>query len=106
MVYEMRQYRIRPGQREHWIEFMEGTIIPFFVEKGIVIVASFLGTEEQDLYVWIRRFDSDEQRQRLRKAQAESEYWQHHIAPRLPELIDTENMLSTWLEPTAMSVIH
>ena len=31
----------------------------------MVIAASFVGEEEDDLYVWIRRFDSEEDRERL-----------------------------------------
>jgi hypothetical protein len=39
---------------------MEEEIIPFQVSKGMVIVGSFVGQEEEDLYVWVRRFDSED----------------------------------------------
>ena len=60
MLFELRQYRTLPGQRDNWVRFMEEEVIPFQISKGIVVVASFVGEEEDDLYVWIRRFDSEE----------------------------------------------
>ena len=41
---------------------MEEEIIPFQISKGMVVIGSFVGEQEDDLYVWIRRFDSEEQR--------------------------------------------
>jgi hypothetical protein len=29
MFFELRQYRVKPGQRERWVKFMEEEIIPF-----------------------------------------------------------------------------
>jgi hypothetical protein len=60
VFFELRQYRTKPGQREKWVKFMEEEIIPFQVSKGMVILGSFVGQEEDDLYVWIRRFASEE----------------------------------------------
>ena len=53
MFFELRQYRTKPGQREKWVKFMEEEIIPFQVSKGMVILGSFVGQEEDDLYVWM-----------------------------------------------------
>ena len=54
MFYELRQYRAHPGQRENWVRYMEEVIIPFQTEKGMTILGSFTGQEEDDLFVWIR----------------------------------------------------
>jgi len=35
---------------------MEERIIPGQLAHGVVIVGSFVGQKEDDLYVWIRRF--------------------------------------------------
>ena len=63
--FELRQYKIRPGKMTEWLEFMQNVVIPFQVSKGMVICGSFRGEEEESVYVWIRRFVSDEQRVRL-----------------------------------------
>ena len=52
MFFELRQYRTKPGQREKWVKFMEEEIIPFQVSKGMVILGSFVGQEEDDPYVY------------------------------------------------------
>jgi hypothetical protein len=106
MLFELRQYRMRPGCRESWVRFMEEVIIPFQVSKGMVIVGSFVGEEDDGLYVWIRRFEDDQERERLYQAVYESERWKNEIAPRVPEMIDREKMVITRLTPTPKSVMR
>jgi len=106
MLFELRQYRTRPGQREAWVKFMEEVIIPFQVSKGMVIVGSFVGLEEDDLYVWIRRFESEEQRERLYKDVYESDTWKNEISPSIPEMLDRDKMIITRIEATPKSVVQ
>ena len=106
MFFELRQYRTQPGQREKWVRFMEETIIPFQVSKGMVILGSFVGQEEDDLYIWIRRFESEEERKRLYEAVYESDYWKNDIAPQIPALLDRAAIKVTRIEATPKSVIH
>jgi hypothetical protein len=90
MFYELRQYRMRPGQRDNWVKCMEEEIIPFQVSKGMVIMGSFVGEEDDGLYVWIRRFENEEERKRLYKEVYESDYWKNEIAPKVPEMLDRD----------------
>ena len=106
MFFELRQYRTRPAQRENWVRFMEEVIIPFQVSKGMVIVGSWVGQEEEDLYVWIRRFDSEAERERLYEAVYQTDRWKQEIAPRVEELIDRSKIKVTRLEATPRSVIR
>ena len=106
MFFELRQYRTRPGKREEWVEFMEGEIIPFQVSKGMVVVGSFVGEEEEDLYVWIGRFESEEEREQLYEAVYESDHWKDVLSPKVGTLIDRERIVVTRIEPTPKSVIR
>ena len=106
MFLELRKYRIKPGFREEWVKFMEEEIIPFQISKGMVVVGSFLGEEEDDLYVWIRRFQNEEERKRLYKEVYESDYWRNELSPRVGELMDREKIVVTRLEATPKSVIQ
>jgi len=106
MLFELRQYRTLPGQRDRWVQFMEEEIIPFQVSRGMVIVGSFVAEEEPDLYVWIRRFADEAERERLYEAVYQSEHWKAVIAPRVPEMLDRERMVITRLVPTSKSVVH
>src|SRR5438093_4074319 len=47
MFFELRQYHVRPGQRDNWVKCMEEEIIPFQVKMGMVILGSFVGEEEE-----------------------------------------------------------
>lgn len=105
MLFELRQYRTLPGQRDAWVHFMEDVIIPFQVSKGMVVVGSFVGDEEDDLYVWIRRFDSEEQRERLYEAVYESDEWKEEISPKVAEMLDRSRTVVTRLNSTGKSVI-
>ena len=106
MFLELRQYRTHPGQRNNWVKYMEEIIIPFQVSKGMVIVGSFVGEEELDLYVWIRCFESESERQRLYEAVYQSDEWVNNISPKIPEMLDRDKIMVTRIEPTAASVIH
>lgn len=106
MLFELRQYRVYPGQRDRWVKFMEEMIIPFQVSKGMVIVGSFVADDDPDAYVWIRRFENEQEREQLYKAVYESDHWKNEIAPRVSEMLDRPQMVITRLQPTPRSVIH
>jgi hypothetical protein len=106
MFFELRQYRTKEGQRENWVRFMEEKIIPFQIAQGMVVIGSFVGQEEEDLYVWIRRFESEEQREALYEKVYQSDYWKNEIAPLVGDMLDREKTLVTRLEATPKSVIQ
>lgn len=106
MFFEIRQYRTRPGQRDAWVKLMEEQIIPFQISTGMVIVGSFVGQQDEDLYIWIRRFDSDEQRKLQYEAVYESADWKERYSPLIPDLLDLEGTVITRVEPTPKSVIR
>ena len=102
--YELRQYKIKPGKMEEWLKVMEGEIIPFQVSKGMVITGSYRGEKDDSVYVWIRRFESEAEREKLYKAVYESDYWKNDMSPRVGELIDRSAINVQRILPTRMSV--
>jgi hypothetical protein len=106
MFFELRQYRIKPGKREQWVKTMEEKIIPFQISQGMVVVGSFVGQEEDDLYVWIRRFESEEERKALYEKVYESECWNNELKPLCDEMLDRTRIQVTRLEATPKSVIQ
>lgn len=106
MLYELRQYRAQPGRRDDLARFMEEVIIPFQSSKGMVIVASFVAEEEEDLYVWIRRFADEAERVRLYEAVYQDTRWKDEIGPKVGEMLDRARMVITRLNPTPKSVLH
>jgi hypothetical protein len=73
---------------------------------GMVILGSFVGEEDESVYVWIRRFESEPERKRLYDLVYQSDYWKSEIAPRVPTLIDREQIKVTRLLATPHSVIQ
>ena len=106
MFFELREYRCKPGQREKWVQFMEEEIIPYQVSKGMVVVGSFVCEEEDDLYIWIRRFESEEQREQLYEAVYQSDYWQNVLSPQVPEMMDRERIVVRRIASTPRSVLR
>ena len=104
--WELRQYEIRPGKMDEWLEFMQDVIIPFQVKQGMVIVGSFRGEEDDSVYVWIRRFESEADRERLYKAVYESDFWKNDVSPKVGELINREAIKVQRIVPTRASILQ
>jgi hypothetical protein len=101
--YELRQYHVRPGKMTEWLKFMEQEIIPFQVAQGMVITGSFRGENDDSKYVWMRRFESEAEREALYKAVYDSDHWKNKLLPRIPDLLDRDKMVVTRIVPTAKS---
>jgi hypothetical protein len=106
VFFELRQYRVKDGRREDWVRFMEQEIIPFQISKGMVVSGSFTSPEQPDLYVWLRRFESEEERKRLYEAVYESDHWKNDIAPHCQEMLHLDRIVVTLLESTPKSVVR
>jgi hypothetical protein len=104
--FEMRQYKVLPGKLAEWVKIMEEEIIPFQVSKGMVILGSFQGETDPSVYYWIRRFESEAQREAQYKEVYESDYWKTKIAPRVPDCLDRSGMVITRVVPTPRSPIQ
>ena len=104
--FEFRQYRIKDGKRDRWVKFMEEEIIPFQVSKGMVVVGSWVDEKEDDHYTWMRRFDSESERERLYKLVYEDPHWVNDIKPQIDEMLDRPKIIVTRLVATPHSVIR
>jgi NIPSNAP len=104
MFFELRQYRMHPGKRDEWVKIMEERIIPGQTAKGAVIVGSFVATAEDDLYIWIRRFESEEQFKAFSSAYYGSDEWKNELQPKAKEMI--ASTLITRIEATPQSAIQ
>lgn len=106
MFYEFRQYTVKDGRREEWVAFMENEIIPFQVSRGMVVLGSFVDEEDESIYYWIRRFHSEEERERLYEAVYQSEEWKNEFSPRVGQLLDRSQTVVKRIVPTGRSVVQ
>jgi hypothetical protein len=101
--YELRQYKVLPGKMDEWVKIMEEEIIPFQASQGMVITGSYRGETDNSVYVWMRRFESEAEREAQYKAVYDSDFWKTKIAPRVPECLDRSAIVVTRLVPTPKS---
>jgi hypothetical protein len=106
MFFELRSYRTKPDMRDKWVKLMDEVIIPFQSSKGMVIIAGFVGETDPDSYIWIRRFESEEERVRQYAAVYETDFWKNEITPQVSELLDRSATVVTRLNPTPRSIIR
>ena len=91
---------------DEWVALMEEEIIPFQVANGMVIVGSFRGEKDDSVYVWLRRFDSEEERERLYRKVYGSDRWRSEIQPRVSQLMDTSSVNVQRIVATPRSVVR
>jgi hypothetical protein len=106
MFFELRQYRIKKGKMTQWVKYAEEVLLPFQISQGMVVVGTFVGQEEKDLFVWIRRFESERERKQLYKKVYESETWLKQIKPEVDKMLLRPKMVITIMKSTPKSVIH
>ena len=56
--------------------------------------------------MWLRRFESEAERERLYEAVYQSEEWKTYFSPRVGELIVREEIKVQRIVPTARSVLR
>ena len=101
--YEIRRYQTRPGTRAEWVRYMEDVVVPYQRSKGMTVVASFVDEEDEDGYVWIRRFDSEDDRAVRYAAAYDDPEWTDTIAPVVSRLLLKERSVVTRVRPTPIS---
>lgn len=105
MFFELRQYTIKKGMCAKWVELMDEIIIPFQKKMGMEIVGSFTVPDNDNLYIWIRRFDSEEQRKATYDKVYGSDYWKRDIREAMGDMLIKSETKVTRLIPTPGSAL-
>lgn len=71
-----------------------------------MVVGSWVGPQDPDAFVWIRRFDDEADRERFAEAAHRTDEWRTNWLPRIREFIDLDANVITLLNPTAKSVVR
>ena len=87
---ELRQYFIKPGKMDAWVKFFEEEIVPFQQSQGMTIHGSFRGEADDSLFIWMRSFESEEQREAQYAAVYGSETWKNQFRERVADHIDRD----------------
>lgn len=105
-IFELRQYRINEGLRDRWVTFMDEVVIPFQVQRGIIIAGTWVHATESDHYVWMRRFETEEERTALCARVYSDPLWIQDVKPHVDRMLNISHVAVTDLIPTSKSIIR
>ena len=92
-VIELRQYTLKPGQRDVLIDIFERHLIEPQEAAGASIIGQFRDLDAPDRFVWLRGFRDMPSRKLALEAFYGSEVWTRHRAAVNDILLDHENVL-------------
>jgi hypothetical protein len=106
MLYEVRHYVTQPGRRDEWVRHFEEKIVPFEVAHDVVVIGSFVDTESDDGFTWIRAFVDEKQRDEFGALVASDPTWVKEIGPTNGALLQREKTTASQLHPTTASALQ
>jgi quinol monooxygenase YgiN len=92
-VVELRQYTLRPGQRDVLIDLFDRELVESQEADGMAIVGQFRDLDDPDRFTWIRGFTSMPARARALASFYGGPAWKAHSAAANATMIDSDNVL-------------
>ena len=92
-VVELRQYTLRPGQREVLVELFDRALVESQEAVGMQIVGQYRDLDRPDRFVWLRGFPGMEQRRASLEAFYGGPVWREHAAAANATMVDVDDVL-------------
>lgn len=92
-VVELRQYTLKPGQRDVLIELFEREFIESQETLGMKILGTFRDLDNPNRFVWLRGFSSMTARAEALEAFYGGPVWQTHRKAANATMLDSSNVL-------------
>src|SRR5438105_14047627 len=92
-VVELRQYTLKPGQRDVLVDIFERHFIEAQEEAGAHVIGHFRDLDHPDRFVWLRGFQDMPARKTALEAFYSSAAWNEQRDAVNETLIDYENVL-------------
>lgn len=92
-VLELRQYTLKPGQRDALIDLFERHFIESQEATGMTLVAQFRDRHRPDRFVWLRGFADMESRRQSLEAFYGGPVWAAHREAANATMIDATDVL-------------
>jgi len=92
-VFELRQYALRPGQRDTLIELFDREFVESQEALGMRIEGQFRDLDNPDHFVWVRAFPDMEVRLQGLTSFYGGPVWKTHSRQANATMIDTDNVL-------------
>ena len=79
-IIELRNYLLRPGQRDYFIDSLEIKIMDTLNARGNYVLGQYRVKDAPDNFFWIRGFNDMTSRLEALKGFYSSEYWKKHVS--------------------------
>lgn len=103
-VAELRNYTLRPGQRDVLIDLFERAFVESQDALGAYVLGTFRNADDPDRFVWLRGFETMETRRIALEAFYSGPIWQAHRSAANATMIDSDNVLL--LRPVSGTLPH
>ncbi|HEY4114710.1 MAG TPA: NIPSNAP family protein [Rhizomicrobium sp.] len=92
-VIELRQYTLKPGQRDTLIDLFEREFVETQEAEGMDVIGIFRDEADADRFVWLRGFPDMESRAKSLAAFYGGPVWKAHRNAANATMIDSDNVL-------------
>ncbi|MDG4883080.1 NIPSNAP family protein [Mesorhizobium sp. WSM4884] len=92
-VVELRQYTLKPGQRETLIALFDREFVETQEATGMTVIGQFRDLDRPDMFVWLRGFEDMETRKNALTAFYEGPVWAEHRDAANATMIDSDDVL-------------
>jgi len=104
-VIEVRIYTVHEGKRDEFVKLYDEVLLPAQEKYGMTVLGQFTSLDDDNTFVWLRRYDSQEERQRKWDEFYGSDLWKKELGPYANSLLkDTDHVIA--VEPTPGSAIQ
>ncbi|CDX27949.1 conserved hypothetical protein [Mesorhizobium plurifarium] len=92
-VVELRQYTLKPGQRETLIALFDREFVETQEATGMTVIGQFRDLDRPDMFVWLRGFEDMEARKDALSAFYGGPVWAAHRDAANATMIDSDDVL-------------
>jgi hypothetical protein len=93
VVVELRQYALRPGQRETLIGLFDSVLVEAQEAEGMAILGVFRDLDRPDRFVWLRGFPDMDERARSLERFYDGPVWREHRDAANATMLDSDDVL-------------
>jgi hypothetical protein len=93
MIVELRQYTLHPGKRDTLIALFDREFTQPQAACGMPVLGRFIDLENPDRFVWLRGFESMEQRREALTCFYSGPVWRAHRDAANATMIDSDDVL-------------
>jgi len=92
-LVELRQYELRPGQRDVLVELFERELLEPQARTGMSVIGQFADRDDPNRFVWLRGFADMPSRRAALSAFYEGPVWRAHRSAANATIVGSDNVL-------------